>query len=315
MTRATEAAASTRVGLFIPVKNPGAFAPRLAAALRRQSRQPDAILVVDSGQGAGSPEALAQSGAVIRRIPAEEFDHGRTRNLGFSELDVDVCIFLTQDAIPVHPDAFRNLLRPFEEDDRVAAVFGRQIPLEGAGVFGRHGRDFNYPPVAARRTLRDAGSLGVRAAFCSNSFAAYRKSAMREIGWFPSDIVWGEDTHTAARLLSRDWAVQYAADAVVRHSHDYTLWQEFGRYFDAGVFHATERWYVELLGRAEGEGVKFVRSELRYLRREGVPLALPRVVLRNALRWLGYRAGRAYSLLPPALCRRISHNQAYWSAA
>lgn len=307
-----EYSAAMKIGLCIPVKNPGAFLDRLVPAIRAQSRQPDQVLVVDSGSGVGDTARFVECGAVVKQIPPVEFDHGRTRNLGFFDMDVDLCIFLTQDAIPADAEAFANILKPLQEDERIAAVVGRQIPHEGAGVFGRHGRVFNYPPVEARRTLDDAARLGVRAAFCSNSFAAYRRSAMQEIRWFPSGIIWGEDTYTAARLLSAGWAIHYAADAVVHHSHDFTLKQEFGRYFDAGVFHSTERWYLELLGQAEGEGLKFVQSELHYLRQEGAPLAVPRVLIRNAVRWLGYRAGRAYSVLPRGLCQKISHNRAYW---
>ena len=37
------------------------------------------------------------------------------------------------------------------------------------------------------------------------------------------------------------------------------------RYFDMGVFHANEPWIRQEPGGAEGEGVKFVLSECKYL--------------------------------------------------
>ncbi len=40
------------------------------------------------------------------------------------------------------------------------------------------------------------------------------------------------------------------------------LVQEMKRYFDMGVFHASEPWIRQELGGAEGEGLKFVVSEV-----------------------------------------------------
>lgn len=302
-----------RFGLCIPVKKPGAFVEPMVAAINAQTRRPDKILVIDSGHGEGETSRYTECGAEVLQISPEEFDHGETRNIALRSLDVDVCMFLTQDAIPARPDTFANLLRSLEEDERVAVAYGRQMPGHGAGPFARHHRMYNYPDVGGKRTIDDARRLGIRAAFCSNSFAAYRRSAMEQIGWFPRNTIWGEDTIAAARLLAAGWAVAYVAEAVVSHSHDFSLKEEFGRYFDAGVFHATERWYREMLGRAEGEGFRFLRSELRYFIDNEVPFAVGKVIIRNAVRWLGYRTGLLHWLVPRAICRAISHNKAYWS--
>jgi rhamnosyltransferase len=301
-----------RVALMLPVLNPGPAAATLVAAIAAQTRAPDEILVVDSSSTDGWVEEFGRLGARIERISRAEFDHGGTRNRAFSLVDADVYLFLTQDALPADDYAFERLVAIFEQDPLVGAAFGRQLPHPTAGPAASHSRLFNYPPTSAIRTLNDIPRLGVRAAFLSNSFSGYRRAAMASTGFFAVDTIWGEDTLAAAKLLHAGWRIAYVAEARVYHSHDYTFRQEFARYFDMGVLHGRERWYIELLGGARAEGIRFVRAEWRYFVAQGVRWALLRVAVRNGIRWLGYQAGRRHRLLPPALRRMVGMNRGYW---
>lgn len=296
----------------IPVLNPGPAAQELAASIGRQTMRPAEVLVLDSESTDGWVEPFARAGARVQKVARREFDHGGTRNLGLAAAGAaDAIVFLTQDALPAADDAFERLLAPLQ-DPRVAAVCGRQLPRPGARGYECHARLFNYPARSDVRGAEDIPRLGVKAAFISNSFAAYRVSALREIGGFPERTIFGEDTIAVAELLRRGWKLAYAADAAVYHSHDYTVGQEFRRYFDVGVFHARERGYVELLGGPSGEGLRFVRSEIAALRSEQVPLATLRVVARNGVRWIGYRLGRVHRSIPNPVRRRISMNKGFW---
>ncbi|MET1080084.1 MAG: glycosyltransferase family 2 protein, partial [Pseudomonas sp.] len=122
-----------------------------------------------------------------------------------------------------------------------------------------------------------------------------------------------EDAYVAARLLLAGWAVRYAADAQVHHSHDYPLLAEFRRYFDIGVFYGREAWIGQAFGRAGGEGRRFVQAEVAALRQAGAWSRLPEVLLRNALKLLGYRLGHLERHLPRRLKRRISLYPGYWA--
>ena len=57
-------------------------------------------------------------------------------------------------------------------------------------------------------------------------------------------------------MILAGYKVAYCAEATVRHSHNYTPWEEFRRYFDTGVFHACEPWIQQQLGGASGEGLQ-----------------------------------------------------------
>lgn len=286
-----------RVVLAIPVLNPGPLAARLADAIVAQTRRPDTILVLDSESTDGSVAELARIGARVHRVRRRDFDHGGTRNLALSLADGDVYLYLTQDSRPADRDAFARLLAAFE-DPRVGVAYGRQLAAPGATAFAAHARAFNYPPVSARRTAADVPRLGVKAAFCSNSFAAYRREALAGVGGFPEKLLVCEDTYATAKMLRAGWTVAYVAEAAAEHSHNYSYREELRRYFDIGAFHEMEPWYVEMLGGPSGEGMRFVRSELAFARAAGVRFALARTVARNAVRWAGYRLGRLHRALP-----------------
>src|SRR6202007_1280250 len=114
--------------------------------------------------------------------------------------DADICVFLTQDAILAAPDSIGNLVSAFE-DQQIALAYGRQLPHRNARPLETHARLFNYHTRHEVRSYSDKDKLGFKVFFCSNSFAAYRKSALSEIGGFPSDSIMGEDAIVSAKLL------------------------------------------------------------------------------------------------------------------
>ena len=299
------------LALVIPTLDAGRHIDRMVAALKTQTLRPSRFLVIDSGSSDDTVARFGDAGAQIHPIPPSEFDHGGTRQLAVDMLaEAEFVIFLTQDAVPAHPEAFANLVRAFE-DVRVGVAFGRQLPAPGARPIAAHARLFNYPGESYVRSLCDIPRYGVKTNFCSNSFAAYRRTALMEAGGFPDRLIIAEDSVTAAAILAAGWSLHYVADARVHHSHDYTLTQEFRRYFDIGVLHATADELVERFGRPEGEGRRFVISELSYLLRKR-PALIPLALVRTVLKYLAYRLGQIERHLPPGLKRRLSMNSRYW---
>jgi rhamnosyltransferase len=115
----------------------------------------------------------------------------------------------------------------------------------------------------------------------------------------------------AAKLLKAGWKIAYVAEACVYHSHDLTPTQEMRRYFDIGVFHARESWILSEFGKPEGEGLRFLLSELSYLW-ERAPWLIPESFLRAGLKYLGYRLGRAERYLPLWFKRAVSLQKHFW---
>jgi rhamnosyltransferase len=298
--------------VVLPSYNLGQFLESWISALKSQTIGISNVLIVDSSSSDGSLSAFVSAGFQTHVIPKEEFNHGGTRQLAISLLpeDADVVVFLTQDALLATNDAIQKLVAVFE-DDQVGCAYGRQLPHKNAGLLGAHARLFNYGEQSYRRTLADVPKYGIKTAFLSNSFAAYRVSALKEVGGFPTNTIFAEDMMVAAKMLQAGYAVNYVADACVYHSHDYTALQEFKRYFDMGVLHSRETWLLEQLGKPQGEGQRFVLSEWRYLFQHA-PWLLPVSLLNTFMKWLGYSLGKQEKFLPLAFKKRFSMHPSFW---
>ncbi len=302
-----------RVALVIPTLNAAKHLDILIPALQAQSFQPGTLLVIDSSSTDDTAARFSAAGAEVIVIPRSQFDHGGTRQRAVNRLSprIEVVVFLTQDAVPADGDTVARIVGAFA-DPEVGVAYGRQLPHHGAGAIEAHARLFNYPPESVVLRPQDAVSAGIKATFCSNSFAAYRRRALELVGGFPSGTIFGEDATVTGRMLLSGWAKAYVAEAQVRHSHSYRIGEEFRRYFDVGVMHARAPWLLERFGNAGGEGRRFVRSELQHLARHQL-LAIPSAILRSAVKLTAYHCGRREARIPRPLKRRISLNRRYWA--
>ncbi len=309
---AGEASGLSRVRIIVPVRNGGARWREAAQALRAAVPDPSLVAVVDSRSADGSDRTALDSGFELERIDPGTFNHGGTRQWAVERFCAGkaFAVFLTHDAVVEGRESLLALLGAFS-DPHVGAAYGRQLPHPGAGPFEAHMALFNYGAASETRALADAPRLGIKAAYLSNSFAAYRLAALRACGGFPTHLILGEDTGAATRMLLTGWKIRYCAESRVRHSHAYTLAREAQRYFDFGVLHGQLPELMRNFGAAEGEGARFVASELRYVA-ANAPLWLPLVPVRNAVRYAGYRLGRGYRRLPSGLCRRLSMTKVFW---
>ena len=300
------------VYLIVPTQNPGRLWQQWLAAMGRL--QPSiAGLVVDSASTDSTDFSALPSSWQFLRIAAADFNHGGTRTmaLNYAPSGTEVVVFMTQDALLASTDALKTLLGAFV-DPTIACAYGRQLPHDDATPLAEHARGFNYPKTSRTISMDDQVQLGLKTCFLSNSFAAYRLADLLAVGGFPSDVILGEDMYVAARLLMAGKRVAYVAEACVQHSHNYTLIQEFRRYFDTGVFHVRSPWMLKAFGEAGGEGLRFVRSELSFLWHRA-PSWIPAALARTFAKWLGYKLGRQESRLPLALKRWCSMHKRYWS--
>jgi rhamnosyltransferase len=292
----------SQVAVVIPTLNAQKSWAFMSTGLRLQGFPSEQILVVDSSSDDGTCELAKAEGYQVFRIDRCDFNHGGTRTLALNLVPwASIVVFMTQDAILASPDSLDLLLSAFA-DRRVAAAYGRQLPRPGAGPIEAHARLFNFESRHA---------LGIKAAFLSNSFSAYRVSGLREVGGFPSDAIVSEDLLVSAKLLLAGWKNAYVAEAAVYHSHAFTVADEFRRYFDIGVCHRREPWLRERFGKPVGEGGRFVVSELSYLMRRS-PGLVPVALVRTVTKALGYQLGLHGTRLGKELSRRLSYQRSFW---
>lgn len=299
-----------RVGIVIPTLNAGKSFIKLLDSIARQTAKINRKLVIDSGSVDKTVSLAEVYQYEVVNIDTGKFNHGRTRQFGIDYLtDIDIAVFLTQDVILHDMDSISKLVSSFE-DTKIGAVYGRQLPHIGASLLAAHARLFNYPAKRQCKSYADKNKLGIKTAFMSDSFAAYRMKTLQGVGGFPHVIV-NEDMYVAAKMLMRGYQIAYEAEACVHHSHDYTLRQELQRYFDVGVFQSREPWIRAEFGGAEGEGVRLVKEQLRYLMKNKGTHCIPKAIIANAVKLIGYRLGMYEKYLPMRLKRALS-GQSYF---
>ncbi|HBM3103018.1 TPA: glycosyltransferase family 2 protein [Klebsiella oxytoca] len=299
--------------IAIPTYNGGKIWKDAVYNIQQYAPGKSLVQVIDSSSKDETLNIARKAGFSIKTIDSSDFNHGGTRNLAVyehAELN-DVVIFLTQDAIP-EPEFVTKIIAAFE-DPLVACAWGRQLPHNDANPIAQHARYFNYPCESHICSMHDSSKLGLKTVFMSNSFSAYRIKVFQELGGFPSNTILCEDMYFTAKAVLAGYKVAYVSDAVVRHSHNYLPLEEFRRYFDIGVFHCEQPWIRETFGGAGGEGIKFLKSELRFLIKHGIHY-IPLALLNNLMKIAGYKLGQKYKNLPRGLVKSLSMHKRYWTS-
>lgn len=299
------------IQIIIPTHNAGKCLERLFKSIQKQKNVIYDTLIIDSGSIDSTIDIAEKYKAMIKKIRKEDFNHGGTRQVGVELCEnAEIIVFLTQDTILADENAIAEISKVFA-NYKIGCAYGRQLPNTNATVLAAHARLFNYSSVSRIKSIEDKLELGIKTAFISNSFAAYRKKILMDVGGFPTNTILSEDTYVAAKMLLAGWKVAYCAEAKVYHSHNYTMVQEFKRYFDIGVFHIREPWIREKFGQAEGEGRRFVVSEFKYVLKHNLFL-VPSMIFRSGLKYLGYRIGTKERFLVNKLKRKLSMYSGYW---
>ncbi len=299
------------VAVILPTLNAAKNFETLLPALAIQGISPSQVLVVDSSSGDNTVAIASKFGARVEVIARKDFNHGGTRRLA-AELcrNVEILVYITQDAVPDGPGAITAILAAFQNSE-VGMAYGRQLPRAGAGPIERHARLHNYPPASSVRSFADRARFGIKTVFCSDSFSAYRRSALESVGSFPHDAYFAEDQIVAGQMLIAGYKLAYVSEACVFHSHGYRLSEEFKRYFDVGVFHARNEWLLNTFGNSEAKGFEFASSELQYLWHEA-PWCIPSSLLRTMIKYAGYRVGKLEAGLSTRWKVRLSMQPFYW---
>jgi rhamnosyltransferase len=270
------------------------------------------VIIIDSESSDDTISIAKKHGANILKTKQKAFNHGGTRNVAANKAKGDLLLFITQDALPVDTNAIRKIMVPFL-DENVVIAYGRQLSYENTSIYGKFSRYFNYPNRSRVKCFDDIGKLGIKTAFCSNSFAIYRKKYFDNIGGFPNKVILGEDMYLAGKAILSGYKVAYVTDAKVFHSHSYNILNEFQRSFDTGVFHAQEKWIIESFKSPNSEGMRYIKEECKYLIQNKLALLIPYAIIRDVSKYIGYKCGYHYSLFPKCIAKMMSMYKSYWN--
>ena len=306
-----------KVDVIIPVYGPGNRLLELFDRLGRQTVPVDRLIIMntekylwDKWTETLEPGRLPENLSVYH-VTKEEFDHGATRDAGIGHSDADVCVCMTHDALPADTNLIKALTDALFSGDDIAVAYARQLPATDCNIIECHTRDFNYPDKSRVKRLSDLDTLGIKTYFCSNVCAAYKREIYMELGGFIRKTIFNEDMIFAAKAMKNGYAVCYAADARVIHSHNYTAVEQFHRNFDLAISQADHPDVFSGI-RSEGEGIRMVKDTARWLVKTGHAYLVPKLVVDSGFKYMGYLAGKRYKKLPKALVVKLSMNRNYW---
>jgi GT2 family glycosyltransferase len=301
------------ISVVIPVKDGGPELVRCLDAIALQQIDEDVeIVVVDSGSTDGSAARAERAGARVESIPASEFHHGRTRNLGARLTSGETLVFTSQDAYAATTSWLARLIAPLRDDERVAGVYGRQLPHDDASPPEQYFLDFLYGPSPRRQQISAEHDLTFEATLFSNVSSAMPRRIWEDYP-FSEDIVMSEDQEWSRRVLLDGYVVVYEPGAIVHHSHAYSVAGAMRRFFDSGV--SAEQSYVAG-GRSKAAlwsaAIRYAQGEVSWLWSTGQRRWIPYAALYELAKFTGLQLGRRHRLLPTSLKSRLSAYPGYW---
>ena len=283
------------VQLIVPTLNAGELWPTFIEAVKSQIGLEFKVLVIDSGSSDHTVQLTREAGWDLIQIQKSEFNHGGTRQLGIDSMDpeIELVIFMTQDAILVSANSLKRLLEPFG-DLQIACVYGRQLPHHNATWYAASQRRINYPDQSVCKSYEDRQLLGIKTAFFSNSFGAYRVNTLKSTGGFPADVPLGEDMYVCAKMLMAGHKIYYCAEAQAFHSHNFSFTEEFKRYYKTGAFHKRERWLTDNFNSPLNLGLSILKTQ--WVESNLLPFRISiqlkiEIALRSFLKILVFRIG------------------------
>lgn len=234
-----------RVTVFIPTYNGESYLSEVIAMVAAQKANFSyELLIIDSGSTDSTLNIIkdAQSEHDILRfheIPNSEFGHGKTRNLAARMAHGEIVVFISQDVTPAHDRWLYEMVRPFEINDKIVGVMGKQIPRahcipmlksEIRGVFAGFGPDFGTTIFYKDEFVQDQGVYDA-ISFYSDVNSAARRSYL--LGDFPyKDVKYAEDQLLGRDIINAGYYKVYAPRGCVVHSNDLTLHEYKHRMFD-----------------------------------------------------------------------------------
>lgn len=272
-----------KITIIMRTKNAAWVVGQALSALFSQKRRDFELLVVDSGSTDATLDIVSRYPCRLVKIEAKEYFPGLVLNMAIREAKGSLIVFQNSDTVPLVTDALERLVAPIENGS-ADATFARQLPRPEAHTWVR--RDY----AAAFPETGDAPPwMAYSLPFAAMTRAAWEKHPFYEDAWGSEDTEWGYWAR------NNGLRVRYVPEALVMHSHNYTLRQLYGRRFiegEADAFILRER--SSLARFAVRTGISCARDALAHVAARDLPglaLTFPRRLVYHWAHLQGHRLG------------------------
>ncbi len=211
-----------KISVIMRTKNADWVVGQALRALHSQTLRHFELVVIDSGSTDRTLDIVREYSPTLLRIPASAYIPGAVLNQAIEASSGDILVFQNSDTVPLTPHALERLVDPFA-DPRIVASFARQIPRPEAATWVRRDYEISFPAEG------DAPPwMPFSLPFAAVRRSAWKKHRFHTAAFGSEDIEWG----TWAR--QNGYVVRYVPQALVMHSHNYTMREAFGRRFIEG---------------------------------------------------------------------------------
>lgn len=208
-------------------------------------------------------------------VSQTEFSHSLIREKAIREYCTsNIVVMISQDIKLTNDSVFYNLVKDIASGETVYN-YARQICTNKS--IERYIRAKNYPEKSYIVTQNDIEKMQLMAFFSSDACSAYDRNTFISLnGYGGYDVMMGEDMLYSKIILEAGLKKKYCADAIIDHSHKYTLKQLYKRYYDTGIFHKIVKVFDKY--KSVDSGVKLAIYVLLQ--------ALKHFDIRTMIRWL-----------------------------
>ncbi len=281
----SDEAAVRLASVLVRARNDEEFVRRTLDGIFAQKTDfPVEVLFCDDASSDRTREIAASFPVRFVERPDGPYRPGRTLNALVRAASGDVVVFNNSDAVPRASDWLARLVAPLRSGGGADVfAFARQLARPDASALVRKDSDRAFGDGRVQATWRFFFSLA--------SAATWRRLLLEvpfdEHIRYSEDVEW---TWRASRRAERPVKVVYCPDALVEHSHEYTLRQLFRRF------------------RGEGEADAIIFGDRPALARELASAA------RETLRDWAFlaRAPRDWGEIPAAPARRLVQRVSHW---
>lgn len=238
-------ASNPRASIFIPTYNGEEYLDQILYAIFKQKTDFDyEVLIIDSGSKDKTLDIvrkyLAKHDNIrLHEIPNTEFGHGKTRNLAAQMCTGEFMVYLSHDAIPAHDRWLYEMLKPFEMNEKVVAVMGKQDPRQKCfplmkydiqNVFKGFGPDMGLTFYYNDYFVSPGGVLDFVSFYSDVNSATRRDFLLNVIPY--KDVKYSEDQMFGKDVIEAGYLKVYASRGNVQHSNDMKLGEYKKRMFD-----------------------------------------------------------------------------------
>lgn len=240
---------------------------------------------VDSGSTDGTLEAIKKYNPIpgnIIQIEPTDYLPGRVLNNMISGVKEEVIVLLNADCIPRDVNWLSSLLQPILSG-QADAVTSRQVARPDAYFIVNYDLDRGYGDNNMKKKRHN---------FFSAAACAFHRRVWEEEK-FPGEG-WGEDFVWAVRCAQKGVRFDIVVDAVVEHSHNYTLKTLYRRERGHGIVHYQMLNESPSILKQGFSCLKHIVRDALYAIRKGQILTIPyNVIYRMTFHWAHYQGKRA----------------------